>query len=290
MTESRGVLATKDGSKLAWRRVQGEGPTVVWLGGFHSDMTGTKAQVLAEQAEAAGGGYVRFDYFGHGESEGLFQDGTISRWRADALAVIDDLTDGPLVLVGSSMGGWLACLAAISRPDRVKALVLIAPAPDFTEKLMAPELSAEAKAAIARDGVWIRPSDYDDGGYAITRELLDDGARWSILPGPVPIDVPVRVLQGGADPDVPWTHALELANALTSNDVIFTLIKDGDHRLSRPQDLERLVAAVNEAKALAEPEEGDLVTRRLARAARLRNAAGLEATGIAPRPPAIEDE
>lgn len=290
MTESRGALAREDGSTLAWRRVDGEGPTVVWLGGFHSDMTGTKAEVLAEQAKATGGSYVRFDYFGHGESSGAFQDGAISRWRGDALAVIDELTQGPLVLVGSSMGGWLSCLAAIARPDRVKAMVLIAPAPDFTEKLMAPELSDEAKTAIARDGFWIRPSEYDDGGYPITRDLLEDGARWSILPGPVPIDVPVRILQGGADPDVPWTHALELANALTSDNVVFSLIKDGDHRLSRPQDLERLVAAVSEAKGLAEPEEGDLVSRRLARAARLRNAAGLEATGIAPRPLPIDDE
>jgi hypothetical protein len=290
MTESRGALTREDGSTLAWRRVDGEGPTVVWLGGFHSDMAGTKAEVLAEQAKATGGSYLRFDYFGHGESSGQFRDGTISRWRADALAVIDELTDGPLVLVGSSMGGWLSCLAAIARPDRVKAMVLIAPAPDFTEKLMEPELSAEARAAIARDGFWTRPSEYDDGGYPITRDLLEDGARWSILPGSVPIDVPVRILQGGADPDVPWAHALELANALTSDNVVFALIKDGDHRLSRPQDLERLVAAVSEAKGLAEPEEGDLVSRRLARAARLRNAAGLEATGIAPRPLQIDDE
>ncbi|PHY17158.1 alpha/beta fold hydrolase [Caulobacter sp. BP25] len=290
MTESPGALPREDGSKLAFRRISGEGATVVWLGGFHSDMTGTKAQVLAEQAMASGGAYVRFDYFGHGESGGAFKDGTISRWREDVLAVIDGLTDGPLVLVGSSMGGWLACLAAIARPDRVKAMVLIAPAPDFTEKLMTPELSDEAKAAIARDGFWIRPSEYDEGGYPITRDLLEDGARWSILPGPVPINIPVRVLQGGADPDVPWTHALELANALASQDVVFTLIKDGDHRLSRPQDLERLVAAVAEAKGLAEPEEGDLVARRLARAARLRNAAGLEAVGITPRPLAIDDE
>lgn len=289
MTESRGALMREDGLKLAWRRVDGEGPTVVWLGGFHSDMTGTKAEVLAEQAKATGGSYVRFDYFGHGESDGAFQDGVITRWREDALAVIDELTEGPLVLVGSSMGGWLSCLAAIARPDRVKAMVLIAPAPDFTEKLMTPALSAEAKAAIARDGVWIRPSEYDDGGYPITRDLLEDGARWSILPGPVPIDVPVRILQGGADPDVPWTHALELANALASDNVVFSLIKDGDHRLSRPQDLERLVAAVSEAKGLAEPEEGDLVSRRLARAARLRNAAGLDAVGITPRGPAIDE-
>ncbi|KRA59837.1 alpha/beta hydrolase [Caulobacter sp. Root655] len=289
MTDSPEYLVRSDNPRLAFRAVSGTQPTVVWLGGFHSDMTGTKAQVLADQAQATGGGYLRFDYFGHGESDGDFAEGTISRWREDALAVIDQLTEGPLVLVGSSMGGWLACLAAIARPDRVKALVLIAPAPDFTEKLMEPELSDAARAAIARDGFWTRPSEYDDGGYAITRELLEDGARWSILPGPVPIDVPVRILQGGADPDVPWTHALELANALTSDDVVFTLVKDGDHRLSRPQDLERLVAAVAEARALVGADgEGDLVARRLARAARLRGAPNLEA--LAPAPWASAEE
>ncbi len=272
MTEVRDFHPREENQRLAYRQVDGEGPTVVWLGGFHSDMTGTKAQVLAEQALATGGAYLRFDYFGHGESSGAFKDGTISRWRADALAVIDELTDGPLVLVGSSMGGWLACLAAIARPERVKALVLVAPAPDFTEKLMGPELSDEAKAAIERDGFWVRPSEYDDDGYAITRELLEDGARWSILPGPVPIDVPVRVLQGGQDDAVPWTHALELANGLTSQDVVFSLIKDGDHRLSRPQDLERLTAAVAEARVLATPVDDDPVARRLARAARARSA------------------
>jgi pimeloyl-ACP methyl ester carboxylesterase len=290
MTDSLEYLVRDNNLRLAYRVITGNRPTVVWLGGFHSDMTGTKAQVLADQAQATGGGYLRFDYFGHGESDGAFEDGTISRWREDALAVIDDLTEGPLVLVGSSMGGWLACLAAIARPDRVKAMVLVAPAPDFTEKLMEPELSAEAKAAIARDGRWIRPSAYDDGGYAITRELLEDGARWSILNGPVPIDIPVRVLQGGADPDVPWTHALELANSLTSDDVVFALIKDGDHRLSRPQDLERLAAAVTEARSLVEVDgEGDLVSRRLARAARLRGAPNLEALTPAPWASAEEE-
>jgi pimeloyl-ACP methyl ester carboxylesterase len=136
MSESPEFLVRADGSRIAYRKVAGEGPTVVWLGGFHSDMKGTKAEVLSEQALATGGSYLRFDYFGHGESDGAFRGVTISRWREDALAAIDDLTDGPLVLVGSSMGGWLSCLAAIARPDRVKAMVLIAPAPDFTEKLM----------------------------------------------------------------------------------------------------------------------------------------------------------
>ncbi len=249
MTETSGFLTHK-GAALAWRRVAGEGPTVVWLGGFRSEMTGTKAGALAAWAAGACRDFLRFDYFGHGESEGRFEAGTITRWRADALAVIDGLTNGPLVLVGSSMGGWLACLAAMARPDRVKALVLIAPAADFTDKLLEPNLPPEARAALARDGVWRRPSLYAQDGYPITRELLEDGARWSILPGPVAVEAPVRVLQGGADADVPWTHALDLARALKGEDAVFTLIRDGDHRLSRAADLARLIAAVEEAVAL----------------------------------------
>lgn len=243
--EVDGFLIRPDGERLAWRRVPGAGPTVVWLGGFRSDMSGTKAQVLADWAAEAGRDYLRFDYFAHGLSSGEFARGTITRWREDALAVLDELTEGPAVLIGSSMGGWIACLAAMADPARVKAMVLIAPAPDFTEKLMGPELTDEARAALARDGVWLRPSDYGEP-YPITAAFLEDGARWSILPGPVPIRCPVRALQGGEDPDVPWTHALELANSLESQDVVFSLVKDGDHRLSRPQDLARLVAAVEE--------------------------------------------
>lgn len=241
-------LPRPDGARLAWRAVAGRGPTVVWLGGFRSEMAATKADALAAWAAARGRAFLRFDYFGHGRSDGDFRDGTITRWRDDALAVLDELASGPVVLAGSSMGGWLACLAAMARPERVKAMVLIAPAADFTEKLMAPELGPDARAALEADGVWMRPSAYGEP-YPITRALMEDGARWSILPGPVPIEAPVRVLQGGADPDVPWTHALELANELKSRDVVFTLIKDGDHRLSRPQDLARLVAAVEELTA-----------------------------------------
>jgi pimeloyl-ACP methyl ester carboxylesterase len=243
--ESAGRLAA-DGSGLAWRRVRGRGPTVVWLGGFHSEMTGTKAQALAEWGAATGRDVLRFDWFGHGASEGRFADGTITRWRIDALAVIDRLTEGEVVLVGSSMGGWLACLAALARPRHIRALVLIAPAADFTEALLKPSLPPEALAALDRDGMWIRPSAYDDAGYEISTALLEDGARWSILGAPVPIHVPVRILQGGADPDVPWRHALSLAEAIEGGDVVFTLIRDGDHRLSRPADLARLIAAVEE--------------------------------------------
>ena len=245
MTETSGFLDV-EGTPLAWRRIAGRAPTVVWLGGFHSDMTGTKAQALADWAAARDQDYLRFDYFGHGASGGTFVDGTITRWRDDVLAVLDRLLAGPAVLVGSSMGGWLACLAAVARPERVAGLVLVAPAADFTEKLLQPSLPSQALAALARDGVWMRPSLYDDDGYPISAALLDDGARWSILTGPVVIDLPVRILQGDADPDVPWRHALELANAMSGDDVVFTLIRDGDHRLSRAVDIARLIAAVEE--------------------------------------------
>jgi pimeloyl-ACP methyl ester carboxylesterase len=249
MSETAGTLVRPDGETLAFRRLDGEGPTVVWLGGFNSDMSGTKAQALADWAAARGRGYLRFDYFGHGGSSGGFAEGTITRWREDVLAVIDELAAGPLVLVGSSMGGWLACLAALSRTDRIAGLVLVAPAADFTEKLIEPALSDAARAEIRETGRWVRPSEYGDEGYSITRTLLEDGARWSILPGPVAVTAPVRILQGGEDPDVPWRHALELAQAIESTDLVFSLIRDGDHRLSRPQDLARLIAAVEELAA-----------------------------------------
>lgn len=245
MSETSGFLDRAGGARLAWRAVAGLGPAVVWLGGFRSDMAGTKAQALADWALARGRAYVRFDYFGHGESDGDFAEGTITRWREDALVVLSELTEGPVVLVGSSMGGWIACLAAMAVPERVKALVLIAPAPDFTEKLMAPEMGEAARTEMAQTGVWMRPSEYGDP-YPITRDLLEDGARWSILDGPVNVEAPVRILQGGADPDVPWRHALQLAQGLKGEDVVFTLIKDGDHRLSRPADIARLIAALEE--------------------------------------------
>ncbi|NEX94576.1 alpha/beta hydrolase [Caulobacter sp. 17J65-9] len=247
MGERSGFLDRGDGERIAWREVDGDGPTVVWLGGFRSDMGGTKAVALAEAAQARGWRFLRFDYYAHGESSGDWNAATIGRWRADSLAVIDQLTDGPLVLVGSSMGGWVASLAALARPERVKALVLIAPAPDFTEALMRPAMSPEALRELELNGVWLQPSEYD-APYAITKRLLDEGRDWLVLDKPVPIRCPVRILQGEADPDVPWAHALALAQAVETDDVVFTLIKAGDHRLSRPQDLERLVATVAEVR------------------------------------------
>jgi pimeloyl-ACP methyl ester carboxylesterase len=244
LAEVEGFLQ-HEGERIAWRRIDGAAPTVVWLGGFRSDMTGTKAEALADWAQGSGRAFVRFDYFAHGASSGDFAKGTITRWRSDALAVIDALTEGPLILVGSSMGGWLATMAALARPERVAGLVLIAPAADFTERLIWDHLDAEARRAVEQDGVWTRPSDYGTPD-PITRALIEDGRRWTILPGPLDIRVPVRILQGGSDADVPWRHALALAEAIESDDLVFTLIRDGDHRLSRQQDLARLIAAVEE--------------------------------------------
>jgi len=247
MTEETGLLSV-DGEEIAWRRLPGKAPTVVWLGGLRSDMSGTKAQALADWAQATGQGCLRFDYQGHGGSSGEFADGTIGRWKADALAAIDQLTEGPLVLAGSSLGGWIACLVARERPERVAGMVLIAPAADFTEALMRPSLPDEALAAIERDGLWLEPNAYDpDDPLPITRRLLDEGREHLILSGDeIEIDCPVRILQGGEDLDVPWDHALGLAVAIRSRYLTFTLVKDGDHRLSRPQDLDRLIAAIEE--------------------------------------------
>jgi len=232
-----------DGARIAYRRTSGQKHLsgIVWLGGFHSDMLGEKASSLHYHAEREGRAFVRFDYLGHGESSGRFEDGTIGRWRSDALGVIDELTQGPLVLVGSSMGGWMALLAALARPDRVKGLVLIAPAPDFTERLLWAGLDDSARREIMEQGFWTRPSAYDPAGYPIRRELIEEGRIWLITDKLIPVDVPARILQGGLDEDVPWHYSLELAGKLQSTDVVWSLIKDGDHRLSRPQDIERIV-------------------------------------------------
>ena len=236
-----------EGRCLAFRRTEGKpgAPAFVWLSGFKSDMSGGKAMAVEAWAKDTGHGALLFDYSGHGLSEGDFAEGTISAWRADALAAIDAQTEGPLVLVGSSMGGWMALLAALARPERVKGLVLIAPAPDFTEKLMWPDFTPEQQAEILETGFTLRPSDYGEP-YPITRALIEDGRTWSILDGDIAFDGPVRILQGMQDPDVPWGHALALTSSLTSNDLVLHLIKDGDHRLSRDKDIARLLAVCGE--------------------------------------------
>lgn len=231
-----GRLNRGDGVELAWAREEGRGPTVVFLPGFRSDMAGEKATALAAHCAARAQAMLRFDYSAHGASGGRFEDGTIGRWAADALAIIDQVSEGPLVLVGSSMGGWIALLAARARPERIAALVGIAAAPDFTEKLMWQAMSFEQRATLMSTGVLHVPSQYGDP-YPITRALIEDGRSHLLLSEPIAVDCPVRLLHGQRDPDVPWEFALRIAEQLTSQDVRVMLVKDGDHRLSRPQDL-----------------------------------------------------
>lgn len=230
--------------RIAFRRVGGAGPVVVWLGGFRSDMSGTKAEALAEWASASGRAYLRFDYSGHGASEGRFEDGTISAWLADALAAIGQLTEGPIILVGSSMGGWIAALAARRLKERLAGIVFIAPAPDFTEALVWDRMTGPERDAVLRDGRLVEHSPYSDEPTIITRALIEDGRKHLILGGPIGIESPVRILQGMADPDVPWRHALKFAERLATDDLEMTLIKSGDHRLSKPHEIARIMDAV----------------------------------------------
>ena len=208
-------------------------------------MTGTKALFLEEYCRQRGRAYVRFDYFAHGQSSGDFADGTISRWRDDAVAVIDSLTEGPQILVGSSMGGWIMVLAALARPQHIAAMVGIAAAPDFTTDLLPRRLSETQMRTLHDKGRIVLPSPYDPGGYVYTRALVEDGNRNLVLRGEISLACPVRLLHGMADESVPWQQSLKLAERLASSDVTLTLIKDGDHRLSRDEDLARLAATLD---------------------------------------------
>ena len=242
----------------------GQGPGLIWLGGFKSDMQGGKAVALDGWAGEHGRAAVRFDYSGHGESSGDFADGTIGRWLEDSVAVFERFCTGPQILIGSSMGGWMALLLAREikrrqekqqekRQEKQQAkaslagLVLIAPAPDFTEELMWKNFSPEVKKEIETKGFWLRPSDYGDGTpYPITRKLIEEGRNHLVLGSAIDLGCPVRILQGAQDPDVPWQHAFALTHRLPADDVVLTMIQDGDHRLSRPQDIARILAAVAE--------------------------------------------
>jgi len=244
MTETKPEYIDGPHGRLAYRRrlARNDGPAsgVVWLGGFRSDMLGTKAAFLDEWAKHAGAGFLRFDYSGHGESVGVFEDGAIGEWFADALTVYDTLTEGPQILVGSSMGAWIATLLAKARPERIAGVIFIAPAPDFTEKLMWPAFSDEQRNTILKTGRLEQPSDYSDEPEVITAKLIEDGRNHLVMTGTIPITTPVRVLQGMQDEAVPWGHALEFAQMLESDDVEIVLTKSGDHRLSEPHDLTRL--------------------------------------------------
>jgi pimeloyl-ACP methyl ester carboxylesterase len=237
--------------RIAVRARAGGAPGLFWLGGFNSDMRGTKALALDAWAADHGRACVRFDYSGHGESGGAFIDGTIGRWLEESVAVFEQFCAGPQVVIGSSMGGWMALLLAremAKRPVRrasLAGLVLIAPAPDFTEELMWKGFSSEVREEIETKGVWLRPSEYGEP-YPITRVLIEDGRNHLMLGSAIDVGCPVRILQGAQDPDVPWQHAFALAHRLPSDDVVLTMIQDGDHRLSRPQDIARIIAAVAE--------------------------------------------
>jgi pimeloyl-ACP methyl ester carboxylesterase len=243
---------------IAVRAREGAAPGLLWLGGFKSDMKGIKAEALDLWASRHGRAMVRFDYSGHGESGGRFTEGTIGRWLEESLAVFDAFCRGPQVVIGSSMGGWLALLltrelarrrhpAPAQVPGRVAGLVLIAPAVDFTQELMWKRFPPEVKREIEQAGVWARPSQYSDEPYLITRGLIEEGRNHLLLDGMIETGCPVRILQGVQDPDVPWQHTVELTARFARDDVVLTLIKDGDHRLSRPEDIERLIAAVAES-------------------------------------------
>ena len=254
MTEKPDFLETAHGTRIAYHRVADKGdkgsrrPGVIFLGGFMSDMEGSKALALEAWCRAEDYAFVRFDYMGHGRSSGRFDGGTISKWLADALAVIDQLSEGPQILVGSSMGGWLALLAARELPERVAGLVGIAAAPDFTKRHW-DELSAKDRQTIIREGRLLVASDYGPDPYVFTRDLFEDGADNCLLDKSYPHEFPVRLIQGTDDPDVPWQTATDLAAVMTGGDCEILLVPGGDHRLSEPADLKRLIRVVGELAA-----------------------------------------
>jgi len=246
MAETEGRFDRGDGVELAWKLISGRSPVVVFLPGFRSDMAGLKASTLAAFCAANDRALLRFDYSGHGESAGRFEDGTIGAWTDDALAVIDEMTTERLVLVGSSMGGWIALNVGLARPERIAAIIGIAPAPDFTETLMWQAMAPPERSRLLAEGHLAVPSEYGEP-LVITRALIEDGRNHLRLGGPIDISCPVRLLHGQRDPDVPWETSMTLADRLASNDVQLILLKDGDHRLSRPRDLaliERTLAAL----------------------------------------------
>lgn len=239
------TLRCEDGATIAYHATPGKSPGVVFLGGFMSDMDGAKALAVEAWAGARARAVVRFDYTGHGASSGEFVDGTIGRWAADAVLVLDQLCEGPQVLVGSSMGGWIMLLAALARPEKVAGLLGIAAAPDFTEDLIASMLSPDQRRALARDGRIEVPNDYGDDPYTISMNLIEEARDHLLLGSPIPIHCPVRLIHGLKDSDVPWQTSQRLSGSLESGDVEVILVKDGGHRLSEDRDLARLTAVLN---------------------------------------------
>lgn len=239
-------IVKSDGARIAYHRTPGQAPGIVFLGGYASDMTGTKALALEAFARQRGQAFLRFDYQGHGQSSGDFADGTIGLWHSDALAILDAKTEGSQILVGSSMGGWMMLLTAQRRPEKVAGLVGIAAAPDFTEDIMWPKFSKEIRVALERDGIYREASQYSDEPTIFTMAMIEDARNNLVLRSPLRIDAPVRLLQGMDDPDVPWLTAIRIADHIDCQDVQVRLIKDGDHRLSTDRDLEILTTTIAE--------------------------------------------
>lgn len=238
------ILETAHGTHIAYKKTPGKGPGVVFLPGFMSDMEGGKATHLEAFCKQEGYAFVRFDYQGHGVSDGAFADGTIGLWAQDTIAVIDALTEGPQIVVGSSMGGWIGLLAAKARPGRVKAFVGLAAAPDFTVRMWNEEFDEATRREVLENGFMKRPCDYGDDPYIITKALIDDGWQNRVLNAPIHLDIPVRLIQGTEDPDVPWQTAQRIADRIEGNDTEVILVPGGDHRLSRDIDLKRLSRVV----------------------------------------------
>ena len=239
------ILTRENGTSIAYNKLEGNSPGLIFMSGFMSDMNGSKALALEQHCQEQGLAFLRFDYMGHGNSSGNFADGTIGLWAQNALTAFDELTEGPQIIIGSSMGGWMMILTAVSRPERVAGLVGIAAAPDFTEDLLPKQLTKIQLSKIQEDGFVVIPSEYEIP-YTITKKLLDEGTQHLVLRNEIPLDCPVRLLHGLEDTSVPWKTALKIQTMVRSKDVEVTLIKNGDHRLSRDEDLEKLKKTVME--------------------------------------------
>ena len=240
------ILSRDGGATIAYREMTGKTPTVIYCGGYHSDMTGSKAVALSAWCRDFGHAYIRFDYQGHGVSSGEFTDGSIGLWRDDALSILDQTTTGPVVLVGSSMGAWIALLIALKRPDRISGMVLLAPAVDFTIELMWNKFDTDIRNAIENKGFWNRPSEFEDEAYPITLKLIEESRAHLLLHAPIAFPGPVHILYGLADEVVPLDHVMRTVEAIASSALTVTLVKGGDHRLSQDADMARMTRAVGD--------------------------------------------
>ncbi|MED5579505.1 MAG: alpha/beta hydrolase [Nitrospinota bacterium] len=237
-------IQVKNKKQIAYRRLEGRSPGVMFLGGFRSDMEGTKACSLELHCKAVGRSFLKFDYTGHGSSSGNFNDGTIGSWTDDAIAVLDEVSTGPQVLVGSSMGGWISILCALARPKKICGIVGVASAPDFTEELIWNQFSEEQRKEIQVEGSLNLNTEYSEDPHVITRDLIEEGRNHLVLGSDIPLRCPLRLIHGIQDFDVPWNFSEKLLNSFSGENVNLTLIKEGDHRLSRPQDIKLLIDTV----------------------------------------------